>query len=328
MPKPSSNPDKAKQGGGKVEAGNYEVIAPKYQNMKSDFKNNQLHLVFETAVLDKDGDRVKGADPVEIAFSFGSKSIESFHPGQGTGPDDSDPKDMGDDVDAEGNTVYCSGDEQFNKSCGAIVFAETLVKAGFPKTTLDQTYAPNFTGMKFSLDSLDAKTINERYGTRLNTKPMKNSDGTENAVTYKICKAWLNPTYLESGGAKAGKAAKGAAAATAETPAAGKGAFAAMSDAELTMSCLTAVAEMRQGDKGAVKTATQLVGLVTNQYTAKAKMPADRLKAVQALLKDVEWAKSAVAKVGGVWGDEPKVVVFGAAPAAEGEDFDEDGNPI
>lgn len=311
MPRPSLNPDRASQGtGGKIEQGIFEVTGAKYQNIKSDFKANQPHLVLDCAVLDKDGDRVKGADAVEVIFGFGGKAIEAFHPGTGSGPDDADPKDEGDGVDAEGNTIYCAGDQQFNKSCAAIVFAESLVKQGFPKDILDQTYAPNFAGLKFALNTFDSKTVNEKFGTRLNTKPFKDNDGNERAVTYKVCEKWLNPNYLAD--AKNGGSTKKGAAAKTEAPAADKSSHTSKSDEELAQECLEAVAVARSGEKGTVKTAAQLVGLITNHYTAKAKMPADRLKAVQAFVKadDYAWAKEAVAMLGGEWGDEPKVVVF------------------
>lgn len=308
MPKPSSNPDKARQGGGGVEAGVYEVIGAKYQNIKTDYKACQPCLVFDAAVCDKDGDRVKGADPVEIPFGFGSKALEAFHPGTAKSATDNDPKDEGESVDAEGNTIYCADDTQFNKSCAALVFSETLTKAGFPKDVLDQTYAPNFIGLKFELDTLDAKSINEKFGTRLNTKPLPDG-GT---VTYKVCKKWLNPNYLSgaaAGGTKngAGKDGKGDAA---DNSGGGKPDYDSMTDEQLAEHCLAAVSEARSGEKGTVKTLAQLAGLVTNQYTAKAKMPASRLKAVVAVVKNAAWAQEACENLGATWGEEPAQIVF------------------
>lgn len=309
MPKPSSNPDKAYQGGGGgIEGGIYQVADAKYMNLKSDFRDTNLNLVLTCHVCDKDGDVVKSADNVEINLSFGAKSLQSFHPGTGKSPADSDPKDEGDAPDAEGNTVYCADDTQFNKSCSAIVFAETMSKAGYPKDVLEQTWAPNYVGFKFELESLDAKSINDKFGTRLNTKPMKDKDGNDRPVTYKVCKKWLNPNYL-SGGKDAAKNGTGAAA----TPAAGgeeKPDYDVMTNEQLAEICLAAVAEARSGDKGTVKTLAQLSGLVTNHYTAKAKMPAARLKLVQAVVKNAVWAQEACENLGATWGDEPNQVVF------------------
>jgi hypothetical protein len=324
------NPEKASQGSSsfKVEAGVYEVTGAKFAVMKGDFADSvaALHFVLETAVCDKDGDRVKGADPVEIDFGYGKTSLEAFHPADAKSAGDEDPKDLGDRVGTEGNSIYCSGSEAFNKSCGAVVFTESLVKLGFPKDVLDQTYAPNYVGMKFRLDTLDSKTINEKYGTRLNTKPIVNSKGESNPVTYKIATAWLNPTYLS--GAKASVPSKGKAPAAAEVtavPASSK------SDQELVMDCLVKIAAERQGEKGVVKSPTQLNGLITNAWT-KGKMPSDRLKGMQTWIKGdgAAWLKSAVEKVGGVMGTEPTYVLFGV-PADEDEaevEYDEDGNPI
>lgn len=294
MPKASLNPDKARQGGGGVEAGNYEVTAAKFQNIKTDYKPNQLNLVLDCAVLDKDGAQVRGADPVDIQFSFGQKSLEAFHPGQGSGPDDADPKDMGEGVDAEGNTIYATtADSQFNKSCGAIVFGETLVKAGFPKNILDRCWAPDFIGLKFSLETRTGKEVNEKFGTRLSTKPT--ADG--NTVTYKICQAWLNPNYLAGGGqngAAAGAAnGQAAAAPVAEAP---------QTAEEIAAVVLKLVAEKKAGEKNKIKTAQALVGFFTNEFT-KAKMPPKMLAASQALIKDANWIENAVAELGGTYID-------------------------
>src|ERR1700733_3909221 len=107
MPRASMNPDKAKQGGGGIEAGNYRVTGARYQNLKTDYKSKHLALIFDLAVLDKDGAPVRDADPVLMPLGFGEKSLESFHPGQADSID-AEPEDVGDDVDAQGNTVYCA----------------------------------------------------------------------------------------------------------------------------------------------------------------------------------------------------------------------------
>src|SRR5690349_2676713 len=127
MPKPSSNPDRAIQGGGGVEAGVYLVKEAKYQNLKSDFKANQPHLVLTCTPCTPAGEPQRAAEDVEIRWGFGEKAAAHFHPGIGKGPDDLEPVNQGDGVDVEGNTIYCEGSEQFSRSSAYIVFTESLV---------------------------------------------------------------------------------------------------------------------------------------------------------------------------------------------------------
>ena len=292
MPRPSANPDKARTGGGGVEAGNYLVNAAKFQNLKTDYKVCQPTLVLSCDTLDKDGDPVRGADPVEMYFSFGSKSLEAFHPGQCSGPDDDQPEDLGDAVDVEGNTIYCAGDEQFNSSCGAIVFNTSLVKAGFPKEILDRCYAPDYVGLKFSLNTRTSKELNEKMGTRLSTKPT--SDG--GTVTYKVAEKWLNPNYLTSSNG-AGKS-KGKAAAEPEEAKKPK----PTDPEEIAREVLVIVSKEKAGPKNTVKTKQALVGFFTNAYT-KGKYDPKLLKKCQDFVKDDDWALTEIATLGGSYED-------------------------
>lgn len=286
--RPSGNPDKAKQGGGGVEAGNYLVNAAKFQNMKSDYKVCQPTLVFGCDVLDKDGDLVRGEEPVEMYFSFGAKSLEAFHPGQSSGPDDDQPEDQGDGVDAEGNTIYCAGDEQFNASCGAIVFNTSLAKAGFPKNILDRCYAPDYVGLKFALATRTSKELNEKMGTRLSTKPTKDG-GT---VTYKVAEKWLNPNYLMNGAGSNKKSTK----TSAEPESKAK----PTEPEEIAKEVLEIVSREKAGPKNTIKTKQALVGFFTNAYT-KGKYDPKKLKACQDFIKDEDWIVGAVAELGGTY---------------------------
>jgi len=289
MPRPSSDPEKAKQGGG-VEAGLYEVTGAKYQNLKSDFKATQPHLLFTAAPLDKDGDRVRGADDVEIRFGMGEKSLAAFHPGQGSGPDDANPTDQGAEIDVEGNTIFCEGAEQFQKSCGYMVFLESLKKQGFPVAVLDQTWAPHFVGLKFELATLAAKECNEKFGTRLNTRPMKDDKGADRPITYKVAVRWINPNYLANGGKPAAaEAGKPEAPSAADTP------------EQLASKALAAVAAQKPGAKNTIKSAQALKGFITNAFT-RAKMNPKHLAAVQALVTNADWVQNAVAELGGECG--------------------------
>lgn len=292
MAKASLNPDRAKQGGGGVEAGNYEVTAAKFANIKTDFRPNQLYLVLTCAVLDKDGDKVRGADDVEVNLSFGEKSLEAFHPGNGKSATDDDPEDQGDGVDAEGNMVWCEADSQFNKSCGAIVFMESLAKAGFPKATLDRCWADDYVGLKFALATEEPKKLNEKYGLRLNTRPMKDRQtGADVNITYKVAEKWLNPNYLTGGTGKAKSKPNGAEESADTRP---------TDPEEIALQVLGEVAKSKAGEKNKIKSKMQLIGFFTNAYT-KAKYDAKKLVEVQKLVKDDEWVAGAIATLGGTY---------------------------
>ncbi len=293
MPRASLNPDRAKQGGG-VEAGNYEITAAKFMNIKTDFKPvTVLTQIFDCRLLDKSGEPVRGADPIEISFGFGEKSLEAFHPGEGSGPEDTNPDDMGDSIDAEGNTIYCAGSEQFSKSCSAVVFNHTLAMAGFPKTTLDRCWAGDFIGIKFSLETLPAKDVNERFGTRLNTKPM--ADG--GTVTYKVCTKWLNAAGGTGKSAKGKKDSEGAGGAGGAGNEATESAKPKTAE-EIAKHVLAIVAKKRPGKKNVVKTKQALSGFFTNEFT-KDKQPGKMLRECQALIGNDEWIVGAVAELGG-----------------------------
>lgn len=289
MPRPSMNPDRARQGGGGPEAGNYLVKSAKFQNRKTDFKKNQPTLVFECAVLDKDGDEVRGADDVELFFAFGEKSIEAFHPGQAASPND-EPQDQGDGVDAEGNTIYCAEEgAEFNASCGAIVFSTSLAKAGFPKQTLDRCWAPDYVGLKFALATKTSKEVNEKMGTRLSTKPPANDPNA--VISYKIAEKWLNPNYLSKDSAKAGSSKANGKVSESEAP--------KPTDPEdIAKAVLAKLAADMPGKE--IKTKQALSGFFTNGYT-KSKFDPKKLKEVQVLVKDEEWLIGALAELGATY---------------------------
>jgi hypothetical protein len=278
VPKPSLDPAKARQGGTGPESGAYEVLSAKFTNLKSDYKATSLTLVLHSALLDKDGDRVRGADEVDINLSFGEKSLEAFQPALVSGPLDPDPEPKGTEADAEGNSIYCEEGAEINGSCGATVFNTSLVKLGFPKDTLDQCYAPNYVGLKFFLETLPSKDCNERFGTRLNTKPMTGKDGVERPITYKVATKWLNPNYLAAG--NSGPKSTKKADAPAQTGASAE---------QLAKDGLARVAASKSGK--AIKTMQALTGFFTSEYSS-AKMPPGQLAAAQRFVKDEAWVKA------------------------------------
>ena len=297
----SLNPDKARQGGGGIEAGNYAIAAAAFRVIKTDYKPTQPALVLDLEQLDKDGDPVRGADTVsDVVFSLGEKALEAFHPGTVDSADAEDVEDQGSDVNAEGNTLFVAEDgAQLNKSCGAMVLMESLLKLGVPKPILARCYAPDFVGMKFSLATKTGKEINEWLGTRLSTKPT--SDG--NTVTYKVATKLLNPKHFSNGagsGATSKKASKGEDSAAADS---GR----PTDPEDIAKFVLGKVAAAKAGEKNKIKSKAALLGFFTNEYT-KAKFDPKSLGKAQGFVKDEDWVVGAVAELGGTY--DEGVTVF------------------
>jgi hypothetical protein len=243
-------------GGGGLEAGNYEVVGAKFAIKKLDYEDakKQLYQVLSVLTLDAEGDRVRDAEPIEIDLGFGPESIQTFHVGKGSGADDNDPKDLGTDIDVEGNTVWTpTPGVEFKGSCGASVFNTSLLKLGFSKEILDRTWAADLVGLKFALETLPAAEINKLLETRLSTKPNRQGG----SFTYKIARKWLNPTYLSKTGA-AGNAVAPPKSAPAE----------AMSADEILTECIARVAAKRKGPKNTIKSIQSLSGFCTNEFAA------------------------------------------------------------
>lgn len=297
MPKASLNPDVAKSGGGGIEPGVYAITAAKSANLKIQDRPTTLYIVLTADPCDKDGDPT-GADAVEIDLSCGRKALEHFHPGTAKDRDDMDPADEGDEVDAEGNTLWSDGEDQLHKSTAIMVFNESLKKVGFPITTLDAGYLPDFVGLKFDITVATAADVNKLLGTRLNTKPMTGADGQDRDVTYKIVKRWLNPTALGAGEKKTaakGKAtnaaaAKPAASAAVNTEKTGN------ATAEDTANLLLATIAGEKSGK-TIANNQAMVGLVT-QKAALQKINSGLLKEVQTLIKNEEWLAEALGNMG------------------------------
>lgn len=279
MPKLSLNPEHAKQGGGGIEAGKYRVKAAKNQNIKTDYRANQLYLVLDLIQLDANWQPVREAEEQELRLSYGAESLKHFRPAVAKSATDPDPVPQSDAPDAEGNTIFALDSEPVNRSCAVMVMMDSLMKHGFPKATLDNGYAPDFVGMEFELASYSPKECNEKFGTRLNTKPMKDKDDPTKTVdiTYKVAVKWNNPNYL-SGASTVGSA-------TTTTTTAAQVATANESPEELAAKVLKVVIDKKKGSE--IKSAQAVNGFVTNAYTQhNPKLPASQLSAVQALVKD------------------------------------------
>lgn len=293
MPRASLNPDKAKSGGG-IESGNYEVIAAKCANIKSDYKPVQPAMVFTVRTLDKNGAAIPDMEDVELNLAFGETSGKNFSPGLGKSITDADPQDMGKEVDAEGNTVYCEEGAQFNSSSGALVFLKSLSKHGFPQDILDACWMPNFVGLKFMLQTLTAKEANEGYGTRLNMG--KTKDGGD--FTYKVAAKWLNPSYLgkSTQTTTSAPAANGSAAATTQAAAAATTTTTTTTTGKTTIPdalklCIARLADKKKGKTIDIR--SSLNGFLTNELSAL-KLTGVSIAEFKKALADDEMVKDAL----------------------------------
>jgi len=294
MPKVSLNPDLARQGGG-IEKGNYEVITSCFKVLKSENRDAILALVLDLHILDKDGEKVRDAEPVTANFSLGSKSLEHFSPGDGKSPDDTDPKDLGREPETEGNTVYTDyPGETFNKNSPIMIFFETLSKHGFPKSIFDRSWAPDLVGLKFGLDTVLPDQANKAFGMRLNTRPLKNAQtGEDIIITYKVATSWLNPEYLKGGTKKAeSKSEPATSQSTSDN-----------SDVNSILTeVLTEMAKKKPGEANAIGNKQKLIALFTSQYTTM-KKPSKLLSACQAILRDDAKIADVLAEVGAIYED-------------------------
>lgn len=256
MPRASFDPDKAKQGSSGVENGNYLVSAAKIANVEGFGKKVQPAIVVTATLCDKDGDPVRDADPVDIQWTFGPESSRLFSPGKGKAIDDTDPEDLGKDLDIEGNTLYCDEGAQLNASSAGTVLFKSLKKHGFPQEVLDAAWAPAFVGLKFRLETLPAKDVNAMCGTRLNEKP--NAQGQ--VFPYKVVTKWLNPDYLGKNGASHAVATE--TKSTEPVKAAGT----KMTIEEVLTVCVTKLAAKKSG-KGPIASKGSLLGFIKNEFS-------------------------------------------------------------
>lgn len=289
------NPDLAKQGGGGVEAGNYRVKSAKNQNVKTDYRPNQIYLVLALDQLDANFQPVREGEEQELRLSYGQESLKHYRVGVARDGNDQDPVAQSDEPDVEGNTIVPLDSEPFNKSCAAMVFLESLKKQGFPVETLNNGFAPDFAGMEFTLASYSPKECNDKFGTRLNTRPVQDrQDPTKTIeITYKVVTKWHNPNYLGSA------ASQGATTATASAPAGGSASTTTVSETpdELFTKVLKIVAERKKG--GEIKSWQAFQGFVTNEYVKhNPKLPLSQLPAVQALSKDKEKVVEKLSELG------------------------------
>lgn len=127
----------------------------------------------------------------KLNFSLGQKSLAMIHPGNGTGPDDDEPEDLGEEVGVEGNTLLLKVDDfKLNSKSGLAKLSASLTKMGYTALHMSRMWAPDFKGVVFHMKP------------ELSDEKILGDDGKEHPISYKIADKFF----------PAGKVATGAAA--------------------------------------------------------------------------------------------------------------------
>lgn len=152
--------------------------------------------------------------------------FERFRPGKAASPDSDDIEDQGDELDAEGNTIFVvdgAEDYKIHPRTGLMVFMKSLAAAGWKEEYFNRVWTPDFVGSTFFVGRHLEETDQVEVG----------RDGKERkrTIPYRVVKQIIRAGYEKKAGAQGaggkGKAApKGQAAppaTQAAPPAAAKG---------------------------------------------------------------------------------------------------------
>lgn len=172
MPKPSAasmHPDAAVESSG-VLAGKFEVLDSKFRVHQANQREGQeargpvIALVLKVTPISDEGERLEDADTRDIILGLGSKSVQTFHPGKGSSPEDDDPEDLGTEPGTEGNTLYISGGSvEMNSASSYTVFTKSLKHRGFSAEKIASCWAPSYVGLKLELTTVTPDKL-EAYG--------------------------------------------------------------------------------------------------------------------------------------------------------------------
>lgn len=128
--------------------------------------------------------------------------FERFRPGKAASPDSDDIEDQGDELDAEGNTIFVvDGAEEYkiHPRTGLMVFMKSLAAAGWKEEYFNRVWAPDFVGSTFFVGRHLEETDQVEIG----------RDGKERkrTIPYRVVKQIIRAGYEKKAGA--GAAGKG-----------------------------------------------------------------------------------------------------------------------
>lgn len=152
--------------------------------------------------------------------------FERFRPGKAASPDSDDIEDQGDELDAEGNTIFVvdgAEDYKIHPRTGLMVFMKSLAAAGWKEEYFNRVWTPDFVGSTFFVGRHLEETDQVEVG----------RDGKERkrTIPYRVVKQIIRAGYEKKAGAgavggkgkPAPKAAAPAQAQSSTPPAAAKG---------------------------------------------------------------------------------------------------------
>lgn len=136
--------------------------------------------------------------------------FERFRPGKAASPDSDDIEDQGDELDAEGNTIFVvDGAEEYkiHPRTGLMVFMKSLAAAGWKEEYFNRVWTPDFVGSTFFVGRHLEETDQVEVG----------RDGKERkrTIPYRVVKQIIRAGYEKKAGAGAGGKGKAAPKATA-----------------------------------------------------------------------------------------------------------------
>lgn len=123
--------------------------------------------------------------------------FERFRPGMAASPDSDDIEDQGDELDAEGNTIFVvdgAEDYKIHPRTGLMVFMKSLAAAGWKEEYLNRVWAPDFVGSTFFVGRHLEETDQMEVG----------RDGKERkrTIPYRVVKQIIRAGYEKKAGAQ------------------------------------------------------------------------------------------------------------------------------
>jgi hypothetical protein len=232
----------------------------------------------------------------KLNFGLGGKCLPMIHPGNGTGPEDDEPDDLGEEVGVEGNTLaLISEDFKLNSKSGLGKLSSSLMKIGYTPLHMTRMWAPDFAGVILHMRP------------ELSEEKMMGSDGKEYQISYKVADKFF-PAGKTATAAKKSAASEKKSAAGAVN---GK-AFAGGDEAERLLDpILLKLSESLDGQAVTRKTLSAKVAgeLQAGNVETKLHIP------ILALVKNNTWLEKNGAKYDFRFDAEAGTVTFGEAAA-------------
>lgn len=183
--------------------GNFEIVeaGTKIFQYPPNKETQEQYPPFLCAILmmaktDEKGVRLD-EEPLEKILRI-EKDLTKMRPGKSATREDPEPEDLGDELDTEGNTVFCEEGQKINVNSAFLVFTKSLEERGFKSEILGHGFLPDLIGLRGHAKT--EKGEKRTYG------------GKEIEPNYLIVDRILSPLPYESAAKKPAASAKGKAA--------------------------------------------------------------------------------------------------------------------